>query len=79
MATITDTDRAAPEHIVDCSRCARVNVGGEWLAENDAMRELRTYDQPEPPRFASTVCPHCLAYVGVRPGAGGGPAIALGA
>lgn len=66
MATIPETDPATREHIVDCTRCAKVNVDGAWLVESDAVRELRTYDQPEPPRFASTVCPHCLAYLGVR-------------
>ncbi len=78
MATIPDTDRAARGHIVDCTRCARGNVDGAWLAESDAVRGLRTYDQPEPPRFASTVCPHCLAYLGVRPAAVRGPVTASG-
>jgi hypothetical protein len=72
MATLSNTDRAAGEQIVDCRRCAKVNVGDVWLAERDAIREPRTYEEPDLPRFSSTVCPHCLAYLGVRPGAGGG-------
>jgi hypothetical protein len=74
MATLSDTDRVARERIVGCRRCAKVNVSDAWLSENDAIRELRNYEEPELPRFASTVCPPCLAYLGVRPGAGGGSA-----
>ena len=70
MTTVSDSDHAARQHIVDCRRCAKVNVGDAWLTEADAIRVLRTFDEPELPRFASAVCPPCLAYLGIRPDTG---------
>jgi hypothetical protein len=69
MAT-TDADIANGERILQCGRCAKVNLGAAWVGEEKAVRELRTFDRPELPRFPSAVCPHCLAHRGVRPGAG---------
>lgn len=69
MATTHDSDVAARERIMQCRRCARVSVGETWLSEHDAVRELRTFERSKLPRFASALCPPCLAYVGIRPSA----------
>jgi hypothetical protein len=68
---ITDADLASGERILQCGRCAKVNLGAAWVGEEEAVRELRTFDRPALPRFPSAVCPSCLAYRGVRPGVGG--------
>jgi hypothetical protein len=68
---ITDADIPNAERILQCGRCAKVNLGAAWVDEEEAVRELRTFDRPALPRFPSAVCPHCLAHRGVRPGAGG--------
>ena len=44
-----------------CAWCERVNVRGRWVETVSAIRELRTFDWPEPPLFTHGICPECLA------------------
>jgi hypothetical protein len=45
--------------LIACSVCLRVLRGTEWVEAEDAIRDLRTFALPAPPRLESAVCDHC--------------------
>jgi len=46
-----------------CACCRSIRLSGSWVWENAAIRELRTFEWPEPPRFEYTTCDRCSAFV----------------
>ena len=53
--------RRGPRHqlLVACAWCSRVELDG-WVAEDQALRRLRTYEWGRPPRFTHSICDECL-------------------
>jgi hypothetical protein len=49
----------SPASLVTCSICLRVLHETGWIAAEDAIRELRTFDLPEPVRLAPGLCDDC--------------------
>jgi hypothetical protein len=43
-----------------CAWCGRFMLGGEWIAAEDAMRQL-DMDPGAPPSVTHGICPECLA------------------
>lgn len=48
-----------------CAWCGRVRLKG-WLEADEAIRVLRSYDWPEPPRFSHGICDDCFQQVMTR-------------
>jgi hypothetical protein len=46
-------------HLTACSVCLRVLRGTEWVEAERAIRDLRSFALPAPPRFDSALCDHC--------------------
>jgi hypothetical protein len=46
-----------------CAWCQRIRVGERWLSSDAAIRELRTFEWPEPPLFTHGICEHCFAFL----------------
>jgi hypothetical protein len=46
-----------------CAWCERIRVGEIWVSPEDAIRELRTFEWPEPPLFTHGACEHCLGFL----------------
>jgi len=42
-----------------CAWCGRVRLNG-WLEADEAIRVLRSYNWPEPPRFSHGICDGCF-------------------
>lgn len=45
--------------LVACAWCERVRLDS-WTESEEALRKLRTYEWPEPPRFSHGVCDDCF-------------------
>jgi len=50
--------------LATCARCNRVDLEGRWVSEAEAIRLLRSFDDPALPSFATTTCGPCRARVG---------------
>jgi hypothetical protein len=46
-----------------CAWCDRVHVDDDWISEESAVQNLRTFDLEAPPRFTHTICPDCFERV----------------
>jgi hypothetical protein len=44
-----------------CAWCGSIKIGARWVWQNAAIRELRTFEWPEPPVFTYVVCDRCAA------------------
>ena len=49
--------------LTTCAWCERVRVGERWLSADAAIRELRTFEWPEPPLFTHGMCEHCFDFL----------------
>jgi hypothetical protein len=45
--------------LIACSVCLRVLRGEEWVEAERAIRDLRSFALPAPPRLESALCDHC--------------------
>jgi hypothetical protein len=45
--------------LIACSICLRVLRGEEWVEAERAIRDLRSFALPAPPRLESALCDHC--------------------
>jgi hypothetical protein len=52
--------------LVACSVCLRVLRGGDWVEAERAIRDLRSFALPAPPRFESALCDHCTESIDRR-------------
>ena len=70
-ASVTSlTLRSRTISLTACVRCGRVQLDGRWLSESEAVRLLRSFDDPAPPSFTATTCVTCRARVERRRGRG---------
>jgi hypothetical protein len=49
-----------------CSVCLRVLRGEEWVEAECAIRDLRSFVFPAPPRLESALCDHCAESINSR-------------
>jgi hypothetical protein len=61
---------------VTCSICLRVQRAAGWIAPEDVIRELRTYELREPIRLKAGLCDDCAAVIAKRRGESGAPELA---
>jgi hypothetical protein len=62
LTAILDLVIANPQTLnplIACSVCLRVLRGEEWVEAERAIRDLRSFALPTPPRFESALCDHC--------------------
>ena len=52
--------------ILACSICLRTQLHGDWLEAEDVIRELRTYEQPNPTRLLPALCGACETSIARR-------------
>ncbi|MDX6451595.1 MAG: hypothetical protein QOH16_1644 [Gaiellaceae bacterium] len=52
-------DRVITNSLTACSICLRVLLGAEWVEAEHAIRDLRSFAFPAPPRLESALCDHC--------------------
>jgi hypothetical protein len=52
--------------LVACSVCLRVLHGEEWVDAEHAIRDLRSFALPAPPRLESGLCDHCTESIRSR-------------
>lgn len=52
--------------LIACSVCLRVLRGEEWVEAERAIRDLRSFALPTPPRFESALCDHCAESIDRR-------------
>jgi hypothetical protein len=45
--------------LIACSVCLRVLRGEEWVEAEHAIRDLRSFALPAPPRLEPALCDHC--------------------
>jgi hypothetical protein len=45
--------------LIACSVCLRVLRDTEWVEAERAIRDLRSFALPAPPRLESALCDHC--------------------
>ena len=57
---------AESRHLIACSLCLRVRRGSSWVAPEDVIRDLRSYELAEPPRLAAAVCDGCAETISSR-------------
>jgi hypothetical protein len=55
-----------PSPLIACSVCLRVLRGTEWVEAERAIRDLRSFALPAPPRFESALCDHCTESIDRR-------------
>ncbi|HEX4679828.1 MAG TPA: hypothetical protein VH210_11580 [Gaiellaceae bacterium] len=61
---ILDLVNANP--LTACSVCLRVLRGEEWVEAERAIRDLRSFASPAPPRLESALCEHCAESIRSR-------------
>ena len=62
-------DTTSSSHTVSfttCSVCLGVLRGEEWIAAEEAIRELRTFERSAPPRLLPGLCDDCHDAIGER-------------
>jgi hypothetical protein len=59
---------AAAPAVVTCSICLRVLRESEWVAAEEAILELRSFDRREPLHLAPGLCDGCSHDLAVRRG-----------
>jgi hypothetical protein len=52
--------------LIACSVCLRVLRGEEWVEAERAIRDIRSFALPTPPRFESALCDHCAESIDRR-------------
>jgi len=53
--------RASPAlSLTMCAWCERVSLAQAWVEKEVTIRELRTFELPDPPSFTHRICPACL-------------------
>ena len=65
--------------LVTCSICLRVQRASGWVAAEEAIRELRTYDFREPVQLMPGICDDCSDEIDERRAHGRGSAVAAAA
>jgi hypothetical protein len=68
-AAILDLVIASPltaSPLIACSICLRVLRGTDWVEAERAIRDLRSFALPTPPRFESALCDHCTESIDRR-------------
>lgn len=53
-------------HLIACSVCLRVLRGTDWVEAERAIRDLRSFALPAPPRFESALCDQCTESIDRR-------------
>jgi hypothetical protein len=61
--------------LVACAWCERIKLDG-WVEPAAALRQLRTYEWPEPPRFSHGICDRCADGLARKRGGSEGGALA---
>jgi hypothetical protein len=56
-------------HLIACSVCLRVLRGTDWVEAERAIRDLRSFSHPAPPRLESALCNDCTESIRSRRGA----------
>jgi hypothetical protein len=51
--------RRSDTDLVTCSLCLRVRRASAWVAPEDVIAELRSYELETPPRLLPGVCDDC--------------------
>jgi hypothetical protein len=46
--------------------CLRVRRGSGWVAPEEVIRELRSYELAKPPRLSAGICDRCIDVVCAR-------------
>ena len=59
-----------PAGLVTCSICLRVLRGAKWVDAEEAIRELRSFDRPQPLRLGHGLCDDCTDELAERRGWG---------
>jgi hypothetical protein len=52
--------------LIACSVCLRVLRGEDWVEAEHAIRDLRSFAFPAPPRLESALCDHCTESIRSR-------------
>jgi hypothetical protein len=52
-------DHVIANRLTACSVCLRVLSGTEWVEAEHAIRDLRSFALPAPPRLESALCDQC--------------------
>jgi hypothetical protein len=50
----------SPTDLTTCSLCLRVLRGSDWLAAEQVIREMRSYELEAPPRLRAGTCDSCV-------------------
>jgi hypothetical protein len=53
-------------HLIACSRCLRVLRDEQWVRAETVIRDLRTFEQDQPPCFEPVLCPLCTFSIHLR-------------
>jgi hypothetical protein len=61
--------RVSAAGLVTCSMCLAVQRASGWIAAEEAIRKLRTYDRPLPVQLGSGICDSCRDEIESRRGA----------
>jgi hypothetical protein len=48
------------DSLITCTICLRVRRGTDWIESEQAIRDLRTFACPLPPRLESALCDQCV-------------------
>jgi hypothetical protein len=57
-----------PAGLATCSICLRVLRGSKWIDAVEAIRELRSFDRPQPLRLGHGLCDACTDELAERRG-----------
>ena len=58
-APVEEAPAFADLSVVACSLCLRVLRDGVWVDAEEAIRDLRSYDRPQPLALEAGVCDGC--------------------
>lgn len=50
---------ASPDDLITCSLCLHVLRGSQWIAAEQVIRQIRSYELAAPPQLRSGVCDSC--------------------
>jgi hypothetical protein len=60
--------RIAQAELDTCSICLRVRHEDQWIEVETAIRALRSFEHPAPPRLLPALCDRCAALLALRRG-----------
>ncbi len=60
VSLLDPSQARADDHLLMCSWCKQVSVGGSWMEVEDAVSGLRLFEREMLPEITHGICPVCL-------------------